>query len=994
MNTNISSTDILDITILKRNQKRHNTIKYHLTFIAILCVLLFILAGELMGDVSIKVKERDGVTRSAEPVTMGIPFAKGELQSSTPVRITNGSGNTVDAQFMTMATWGDGSIKWLKCDFQAGVSANATATYTLKTGTSHNPSTELTVSESSGAITVTTGPLRFMVNKNAFNVLHRVYLDLDNNRQYTSGEEIITPGQSVGPIVTKGSADYKATANTPENIEIEEQGPMKVVIKVSGRHYRNSSYLLKYETRIYAYAGKPYIKLWHVYANGKTVDSLGDSMNPANGASFDRYALDFKLNLTGSKTARFGGQGGNVVTVNLGSGQKATLLQKDRVGTGQALSYSIKQGNSQVSSGSKAPGWGSLIDSTWGMTVASRYFWQKYPKGLAFGDDGTVSVEPAPTPEYLYVGMGTGDEILLVFHSAGDAPGASFISASPLLPRASAQQYQDSQAFYNLRSGQPPYTQMNNYIDDVTDNHLQNVSGLGVYGNINFGDTPVDYWYFDDTEVDATAWGNNYYDCNVLTPIRLFVQEGDLRYSDIFIPGARFFMETACWNPYDTTDWLAGYSPGYSGYHRSSTHFEQHYAEGIWYYYYLTGDERAREIGLRGAKAIKDEQWWGNLNVNCRMAYQRGSSVLETWKNTRNPAYLAHAKHLLVTRILDTQDQYGLIGNIDENDNIGGEQTFMMGLYSDTLWKYIKELAPNSAERQDLGARLAKIADCIDTYARKAPGQEEYWNFFDAPNNSSPPSPYKDENDSDATLYWWGKGLVAGTYAYAYDLTGLQKYKTLAVNLLNNMWTAGVIDWGGSDFWEKPSGQVMKNILHAVAIIEGAGSPPPSNSVTVTSPNGGETLTGGVNHRVTWNWSGSISVVKIEYSLNNGGSWTSITASTGNDGAYGWVPPTTASTTCLVRISDTGGSATDTSDAVFTITTSSPGGTISLDRTILNFNGSVSNLTTGPQQVTVTASDAGIDWTVSESVSWASVSPSSGTGSGSFTVSADLSSLA
>ncbi len=101
--------------------------------IAVTLFTLFVLIGHMFGDVTITVKERKGITRTNEPVTMGVPFARGEFQTNTPRRITNGSGTTVDAQFQTMALWSDGSVKWLKCDFQATVNANSSATYTLKT---------------------------------------------------------------------------------------------------------------------------------------------------------------------------------------------------------------------------------------------------------------------------------------------------------------------------------------------------------------------------------------------------------------------------------------------------------------------------------------------------------------------------------------------------------------------------------------------------------------------------------------------------------------------------------------------------------------------------------------------------------------------------------------------------------------------------------------------------------------------------------------------
>jgi hypothetical protein len=96
-------------------------------------------------------------------------------------------------------------------------------------------------------------------------------------------------------------------------------------------------------------------------------------------------------------------------------------------------------------------------------------------------------------------------------------------------------------------------------------------------------------------------------------------------------------------------------------------------------------------------------------------------------------------------------------------------------------------------------------------------------------------------------------------------------------------------------------------------------SPPPP--LTVASPNGGEELTVGITHEITWTSKGSIDKVKIEYSVNNGEGWNVIIASTDNDGAFDWDVPCYLSEQCLVRISNTHNStqAYDVSDQVFSI---------------------------------------------------------------------------
>ncbi len=89
----------------------------------------------------------------------------------------------------------------------------------------------------------------------------------------------------------------------------------------------------------------------------------------------------------------------------------------------------------------------------------------------------------------------------------------------------------------------------------------------------------------------------------------------------------------------------------------------------------------------------------------------------------------------------------------------------------------------------------------------------------------------------------------------------------------------------------------------------------------LTYPNGGEQLRSLQNYNITWDANAFISNVKLEYSLNSGSTWSTITSSYSNTGSYSWsVPQIVTTTTCLVRITNTTvGTIQDVSDAVFTI---------------------------------------------------------------------------
>ncbi|MDP3582115.1 MAG: YCF48-related protein, partial [Ignavibacteria bacterium] len=96
-------------------------------------------------------------------------------------------------------------------------------------------------------------------------------------------------------------------------------------------------------------------------------------------------------------------------------------------------------------------------------------------------------------------------------------------------------------------------------------------------------------------------------------------------------------------------------------------------------------------------------------------------------------------------------------------------------------------------------------------------------------------------------------------------------------------------------------------------------------SISVATPNGGESFNVGDVAQINWTATG-ISIVKIDYTTNNGSSWITIVNSvTGGgsntwSGVYNWIVPNTVSNNCKVKVSYvTDVSLNDQSDNTFTI---------------------------------------------------------------------------
>lgn len=787
-----------------------------IAFFKFLFLLLNLISIHSFSQVDIIVPETSGIARIDEPVTLGLPFEQGQVMDIQQLRLTSLNGEAVAAQFSVMANWRDGSIRWAKCDFQASVDANSETVYQVHYDEVTTQRQFIEIEDNESRIIINTGVLRFEVNKKQYRLIENVAFDQNGDGIYQSNEQIITQSEA-GFVVLQGQNNFNSTNVSPTKVEIEEVGPMKVVIKVEGRHYdEQGNFLLKYESRIYAFANQSFVKVRHSYANGTSVPSLGDSANEIYGESIDLYEISLPYSIDNMQSL-FTSVDNEMYSTSYQGGE-VYLLQKDRPTVLTPFSAVLTSEDAVLTEGQRADGWIAIQNEQIGIQFASRQFWEKYPKGLKIQNDH-LSIQSIPSRQFLWAAMGTADEFILNFYSPKEDDQLQSFSdgllRNPLIPYVAPQQMRSSGVFYSLYTPNTlPWIQMESYIQTVTDNHLANREALDLYGNLHFGDVPRDQWELGDDRSFST-WGSNYYDC-ILTSARLFAQSGDPRFYNIMMPMARHFMETQCYQTYDPADWMNGYSPAYSLHHRALDHYNQHYGEGIWYYYYLTGDERAKEIGLRAARSIRDAHIWGLNNPNARLAYQNASACLEAWKATGDESFLQIVRTYIKDRIFATQNTFGQIGgySLEGGLEFTGAQTFMMALFADTAWKYLKEFP----EEEALKEQVLLLADFTNQFARVSPNEEEYYNFWYSPTDPEAPRIFR-SGTADDFVYWNGKVLIAGLYAYAYDLSGEDKYRAMGINLMNDLWELNYGNAFGFFAWGKASSQAMKNGIHAAAIL-------------------------------------------------------------------------------------------------------------------------------------------------------------------------------
>lgn len=104
----------------------------------------------------------------AWPVTQGIPFADGVLESHAPVRVLDENGMPLSTQSRCLATWNKDMkyVKWLLIDFQVDLAAGQQRNFLLDYGPDSippPPRNEVVVKQAEDHVAINTGTLRVIL---------------------------------------------------------------------------------------------------------------------------------------------------------------------------------------------------------------------------------------------------------------------------------------------------------------------------------------------------------------------------------------------------------------------------------------------------------------------------------------------------------------------------------------------------------------------------------------------------------------------------------------------------------------------------------------------------------------------------------------------------------------------------------------------------------------------------------------------------------------
>ena len=235
-------------------------------------LLTFMAAALLFGlDVTFHVQETTNNPVTDYPVTFCMPLPAWTYGDVASFRITDAGGTTVPAQISVLNKhWQSGYIRHVLVTLKTSLTANEKKAFHFRDDGAQPVTGGLSINETAADITVNTGPLQFKIKKQNFNLFDEVYVDLNSNSAFEANEQIIVPSADNGGIFTNRNSQIQKSSDVANPMfEVEEAGPIRAIIRVEAPTIFTSTSNMThgYMVRIYAYAGKSFVKVEYTLKN-------------------------------------------------------------------------------------------------------------------------------------------------------------------------------------------------------------------------------------------------------------------------------------------------------------------------------------------------------------------------------------------------------------------------------------------------------------------------------------------------------------------------------------------------------------------------------------------------------------------------------------------------------------------------------------------------------------------------------------------------------
>ncbi|MEO8063953.1 MAG: Tat pathway signal sequence domain protein [Pseudomonadota bacterium] len=194
-------------------------------------------------------------------VTWGTPWPRGQQRQDESFALRSSTANKLTPlQSWPLAYWPDGSLKWTAHALPPGTEVGDGPFEVVAQKGTPKHAAILKVTESDAAIEIDTGKFACRLNRSGTNIIGAI------NR---AGRETLRDGKLVllrqdrgastdGAVVTQESFE-----SAIEKVTLEQNGPLRAVVKVEGKHAHGQRQWLPFTLRFYFYAGGEALRVLH-----------------------------------------------------------------------------------------------------------------------------------------------------------------------------------------------------------------------------------------------------------------------------------------------------------------------------------------------------------------------------------------------------------------------------------------------------------------------------------------------------------------------------------------------------------------------------------------------------------------------------------------------------------------------------------------------------------------------------------------------------------
>jgi hypothetical protein len=628
-------------------------------------------------------------------LTRGVPMPAGVVQDEKGVTVKDAKGNVLPSEAKVLHRRLDGSVEWILMDILLKLGGEEQTTISVEPRrATRRPAlaNPVVLREKGKLVTLSNGISEITVSRAGGSLIHRLIID---------GKTIADDSTLVDlQVVDIGGKIYRASLSGAYNITVTHRNRLRTEIKVEGKHSaRDKSTFMDFALRFTLTAGNPDIKMEHTFycrepeerrhfirsmrlimptlmdpgaqkllgqkhhgedyfhRNVKIAENI--EVVSSSVVDIDNYREGFKGAVSVHPCA-----GGDVFLRNGDSLKEDWSEYPFYMRPGQSSSFRADQWASGVRKVEPIIGWQEK-----GFTLATSFehFRQLHPKSIAI-DENVVTYSFWPGWSFpMMVAQGvskshiiwiTGKDRAMNMDQVMDIMGRwEFgyvepvdVSFDPAWPAFC--DVLDCQHF--LKYQPEKYTLLENLIEpspgsgNPRRHTYDRQSAIGMFH------------FADIVNSSGTQCYNNEDDCHILFPLQHFLRTGHTYAWDFAKEAARHYMEV------DFCEWST--SPRQNGglHAHTDQHFLGHvfpshqWVEGLLAYYFLSGDERARNVVV----SVGDNYvWWAYNKMDCffdgREAGMPLVNLALVHRLTRDEKYIKAARQIVDNFVVKCVKKHG-----------------------------------------------------------------------------------------------------------------------------------------------------------------------------------------------------------------------------------------------------------------------------------------------------------------------------------------------